>query len=62
MAVSQLLRWMIRAIDSYWTALVDVILDAKLLPPDAIVKRAQRQTILIHAAKRGRVRAEHSIV
>ena len=53
--MNQLLRRMVKAIDRDWPVLVEVMLDAQVLGVDAIIKPSRRQTIIMHAAKRGRV-------
>jgi len=54
-STGQLLKWVVKAVDHDWPILVDVVLDDGLLPIDAIVKPVGQQTILMHAAKKGRV-------
>jgi len=53
--VNHLLKLMVRAIENDWVVLVEVVLDAGMLPVDAVVKPANRQTMLMFAAKKGKV-------
>jgi len=52
---AKLIRWMMTAIDFGWLALIDAILDSKLLHVDTIIRPDYGFTILMHAAKKGRV-------